>query len=124
MNFHESVLQLRPGLFLIDRNPDGDFSSEMSISALDTKVCRDAVSGRPLALKSGDDQDAVVPRKLNIGTVHARHFDEDDDLVGAFTNIDGRRPGCALPRLLLKFEIHKLLAIFEKVLELAHKLLD
>src|SRR5205814_10375617 len=88
--------------------------AEVAVCALDAQVCRDTLTGGPLPFDSGDDQRAVVPGKLHIGTLHARHFDEDDDFICAFADVHRRTPRCALPWLLFEFEVHDYSRFFSK----------
>src|SRR5688572_26648673 len=77
----------------------------MTVGPLDAEVRRDA-SLRLLPLEAGNNEHAVIPRELHVGAVHAGHFNEDNDLRRAFTNVDTWSPRCALTWLDLEFEEH------------------
>src|SRR5262245_17367356 len=114
MYLQKPVLQFRLGTLVVDRDLDGNFSSEMAVGAFDAEVFFTA--GRALALESGNNQNAFVPGDLHIGPVDARHFDQDNDLVGAFADVYVRHPGRTLMWLRLKFEVHTYSRLFNSSL--------
>src|SRR5262245_1734130 len=59
MDFQQAVFQFRLGIFVINRDLDGNFSSEVPIRAFDAVVRCDSTAGRFLTFKAGDDQHAL-----------------------------------------------------------------
>src|SRR5690348_265233 len=101
-------------MFVVNRDFDGDFPAEMSVSTLHAKICGSAFILTLLAFDSGNNKDTIVPGKLHVRSVDAGHLDKNQNFVRALANIDRGAPCSALAGTFLKFEVHNYSRFFSR----------